>query len=110
MNKSEVVSEVARATRKSIHETETLMSAFLDKIQDGLKKDGCVQLSGFGTFNVRRHAARKGRNPQTGKVIDIKPAASVGFRAGKRLKEHLNVAESLATPAQPSQDAAHASG
>jgi nucleoid DNA-binding protein len=90
MNKSRVISEVARAIRKSITETETLINAFLEKIQDGLKKDGCVQLSGFGTFTVRRRTARKGRNPQTGEVIDINPAAFAGFRAGKRLKWHLN--------------------
>jgi len=106
MNKSKVVIEVARATQKSVIETETLINAFLQKIQDGLKKEGCVQLSGFGTFTVRRRNARKGRNPQTGEVIDISPAASVGFRSGKRLKGHLNVAATPTPP--PAGDAAGA--
>ena len=90
MNKSEAINEAAKVACKSVAETEALVNAFLERIQDGLKKDRCVQLSGFGTFVARQRTARKGRNPQTGAVIEIRPAVSVGFRAGRRLKGHLN--------------------
>lgn len=90
MNKSTVINEVARATGRSITETEVLINAFLTKVQDGLKKDRCVQISGFGTFVLRQRTARKGRNPMTGAIIDVNPSISVGFRAGKPLKGFLN--------------------
>ena len=57
------------------------------KARDGIKKDGNVQLIGFGTFAVKARAARTGRNPQTGATIKIKASKTVGFKAGAALKE-----------------------
>jgi DNA-binding protein HU-beta len=58
----------------------------LDGIAAGSKKDGNVQLIGFGTFAVKARAARTGRNPQTGATIKIKASKTVGFKAGAALK------------------------
>ena len=63
------------------------VDAVLDGIAAGIKKDGNVQLIGFGTFAVKSRAARTGRNPQTGATIKIKASKTVGFKAGAALKE-----------------------
>jgi DNA-binding protein HU-beta len=53
----------------------------------GLKKDGSVAIVGFGTWTVKKRAARTGRNPQTGEPIKIKASKTVGFKCGKALKD-----------------------
>ena len=66
---------------------ERAINAVIDGITAGIKKDGSVQLIGFGTFNVKSRAARKGRNPQTGAEMRIKASKTVGFKAGAALKD-----------------------
>lgn len=65
---------------------ERAVNAVIDAIEDGLKKDGLVQLIGFGTFQVKERSARKGRNPKTGEEIKIKATKTVSFKAGAALK------------------------
>ncbi|WEV71584.1 HU family DNA-binding protein [Lactobacillus sp. ESL0785] len=86
-NKAELVSEVASKTNLTKKDAATAVDAIFSSIQEDLAKGDKVQLIGFGTFEVRQRAARKGRNPQTGDEIEI-PASSVpAFRPGKALKE-----------------------
>jgi len=66
---------------------ERALNAVIDGMKTGLKKDGSVQLIGFGTFSVKSRAARMGRNPQTGEKIKIKASKTVGFKAGQALKD-----------------------
>ena len=90
MNKQELVEAVASnkvAGMESKASAERAVSAVLDGIEGGLKKDGMVQLIGFGTFVVKSRAARKGRNPATGAEIQIKASRTVGFKAGQALKD-----------------------
>ena len=63
------------------------MDALFDTITQTLAKEEKIQLIGFGTFEVRDRAARKGRNPQTGEEIDIAASKVPAFKAGKELKE-----------------------
>jgi DNA-binding protein HU-beta len=90
MNKQELV-EAVLADSKSGIETkaaaERAVNAVLGGIESGIKKDGVVQLIGFGTFQVKTRAARKGRNPSTGAEIKIKASKTVGFKAGVALKD-----------------------
>ena len=90
MNKQELV-DVVLANKNAGFETkaatERAVNAVIDGITTGIKKDGAVQLIGFGTFTVKSRAARKGRNPQTGKEIKIKASKTVGFKAGAALKD-----------------------
>jgi len=86
MNKTDLISEVAKATgtKKS---ARTAVEAVLNAIGKALKKKDTVTLIGFGTFAVKNRAARVGRNPQTGGELQI-PAKNVPvFRPGKDLKE-----------------------
>lgn len=85
MNKADLIDEVAKVveTKKA---AAAAVDCMIDVITKTLKKKGKVTLVGFGTFSVSKRAARKGRNPRTGKEIKI-PAKNVPkFSAGKELK------------------------
>ena len=90
MNKSELVAAMAAKTGKSKKETELALEAFVDSVKESLKKGEKVQLVGFGSFEVRKRAARKGRNPQTMKEIVIPASKAPVFKAGKALKDLVN--------------------
>ncbi len=87
MNKAELVSNVAERTDLTKKDAEKAVAAVLDTIGEALTKGDKVQLVGFGTFEVRERAARKGRNPQTGKELDIPATRVPVFKAGKALRD-----------------------
>ena len=91
MNKSELVEAVQGVLGKEAtkRQAEESLSAVLTSIAKGVKKDGKVQLIGFGTFEVKKRAARMGRNPKTGESMKIKASKSVGFKASSNLKASL---------------------
>ncbi|WP_297952587.1 HU family DNA-binding protein [uncultured Lactobacillus sp.] len=86
-NKAELVSEVAAKTKLTKKQVASTVDAIFESIQDNLAKGEKVQLIGFGTFEVRHRAARKGRNPQTGDEIEIPASEVPAFKPGKALKE-----------------------
>jgi DNA-binding protein HU-beta len=86
MNKGDLVVAVAKELKDSKAAAERAVNAVLANVKKGLKKDKKVQLVGFGTFEVRKRKARKGRNPRTGETITIKARKTVGFKAGQDLK------------------------
>ncbi len=90
MNKSELVEALSKKTGATKKDTEATVNAFVETVKATLKKGDKVQLVGFGTFEVRNRAARKGRNPQTGAEIKIKASKNPVFKAGKALKETVN--------------------
>ena len=90
MNKMELVAAVAEQAEISKKDAEKAVKAFTDVIADELKNGGKVQLVGFGTFEVSERAAREGRNPQSGKMMQIPASKAPKFKAGKALKDMLN--------------------
>ena len=90
MNKTELVAAMAEQAGLSKKDAEKALKAFTDVVADELKKDGKVQLVGFGTFEVSQRAAREGRNPQSGKVMQLAASKATKFKAGKALKDELN--------------------
>jgi nucleoid DNA-binding protein len=86
MNKGDLINEVAKvvSTKK---EAQAAVECFLTSVTKALKKKEPVTLVGFGTFKVDKRKARKGRNPQTGKEIQIKAKNVPKFVAGKALKD-----------------------
>jgi len=87
MNKSELIAAVAQSAGLTKKDTERAINAALDTITASLRSGGKVQISGFGTFEVKDREARIGRNPHTKEAIDI-PATSVPvFKASKALKD-----------------------
>lgn len=90
MNKAELVNELAERTGVTKKAAENFIKAFQETVTDALSKKEKVVIVGFGTFGVKSRPARKGRNPQTGKEMDI-PASNVpGFKCGKLLKDAVN--------------------
>ena len=89
MNKGELIEAVAASDNMSKAAAESCINAVLDAVGKGVAKDEKVQIAGFGTFSVRMRKARKGRNPRTGEEIMIKASKTVGFKAGKALREAL---------------------
>jgi len=87
VNKAELVSSVAEKADLTKKDVEKALSAMLDSISEALAKGDKVQLVGFGTFETRERAARKGRNPQTGEEISIAATKVPVFKAGKVLRE-----------------------
>lgn len=93
MNKQEMVEALAKKLDSSkAHASEVLDAVFAPTglIAAELKKGNRVQISGFGNFETRKRAARQGRNPQTGKTINIKASTVPAFRPGKALKDLVN--------------------
>ena len=91
MNKTELIASVAQKTELTKKDAEKAVKAVFDTVAEELAAGGKVQVIGFGTFEVRERAAREGRNPQYGKTITIAASKSPAFKAGKQLKELVNV-------------------
>jgi len=90
VNKQELISSVAEKSGLTKKDSEKAVNAVFSSIEETLAKGDKVQLVGFGTFEVRKRAARKGRNPQTGAEIQIKAAKVPAFKAGKALKDSVS--------------------
>ena len=90
MNKADLVAAVAAKTGDTKKNAEAAVNAFVDVVTESLKKGDKVQLVGFGSFEVRKRAARKGRNPQTKEEIKIPASKAPVFKAGKELKDLVN--------------------
>ena len=90
MNKAELVAAVAAKTGDTKKSAESNVNAFIEVVKEALKSGEKIQLVGFGSFEVRKRAARKGRNPQTKEEIKIPASKAPVFKAGKALKETVN--------------------
>ena len=90
MNKSQLIKSVAEKSdlsQKQVGETWALIEA---TILENLKAGEKIQLSGFGTFEIRERAERKGRNPKTGEVVSVPACKYLAFVPAKAIKESLN--------------------
>ena len=89
-NKQDLIEKVQSATGLTKKDAANAVNATFDIIREFLADSEKVQLVGFGSFDVRDRAARKGRNPQTGKEIAIPASKVPAFKAGKALKDAVN--------------------
>ena len=87
MNKAELIAAVAEKTGMSKKDTEAVVAATFEAVTETLAKGDKVQLVGFGSFEVKKRAARLGRNPKTKETIKIAAAKIPVFKAGKALKD-----------------------
>ena len=90
MNKAELIAAIAAKTGETKKTAEKLVNAFVETVTEALTEGDKVQLVGFGSFEVRKRAARKGRNPQTKEEIKIPASKAPVFKAGKALKDLVN--------------------
>ena len=87
MNKSELISKIAEKAELSKKDADKALTAFVETITDALVKGDKVALVGFGSLETKKRAARTGKNPQTGAVIEIPASTVPAFKAGKALKD-----------------------
>lgn len=89
MNKSELVSEIARKTGLSRRESEVGVQTMLDLIAKEIAKGGKVTLTGFGTFDVGKRKARAGVNPRTGDPIKISASKMPRFKPSRAMRDKI---------------------
>ncbi|MCI8525703.1 MAG: HU family DNA-binding protein [Oscillospiraceae bacterium] len=89
MNKTELITEVAKKTGMSKKDMERAVNATVDAITEALAAGDKVQLVGFGSFETKERGARVGRNPKTKESIEIPAARVPVFKAGKALKDEV---------------------
>ncbi len=91
MNKSELITAMAEQAELSKKDTEKALKAFVDVVSDELVKGEKIQIVGFGTFEVVERKEREGKKPGTDEIITIPASKSPKFKAGKALKDKVNV-------------------
>ena len=89
MTKADLIDAIADKTGLTKRAAGDALEIALENIKKGIKKEGRMSLPDFGTFSVRKRKARMGRNPQTGKTIQIKASKSVGFKPAPSFKKSL---------------------
>jgi DNA-binding protein HU-beta len=87
MTKADLVEAIAEQADLKKADAERALAAFVDTVAKALSRGQSLQITGFGTFEPRKRAARKARNPQTGEEIDVPATTVPAFRAGKSLKD-----------------------
>lgn len=87
MNKGELIDEVANEMDCTKVETKRTVECIFKNITDCLAEGDAVRLIGFGTFGIRKRAAREARNPRTGEKISVPAKSVLFFKAGKELKK-----------------------
>ena len=90
MNKTELIAAVAQSAGLTKKDTERVMNAALDAIAAEMRKGNKVQLSGFGTFEVKHREARVGRNPVTREAVKIPEGKVPTFKPSKALKDNIS--------------------
>lgn len=90
MNKQELVSAMAEKSGLTKVDSEKALNGMVEAVKDAMSKGDSIQLVGFGTFSVSERSARTGRNPQTGKEIQIAAKKIAKFKPGKALSESIN--------------------
>jgi integration host factor subunit beta len=90
MTKSDLIRWVSVKTEISYPEAENAVNAFVDTVKAALKKNGRVELRGFGSFSVREYDGYMGRNPRTGETVNVAPKKLPFFKVGKEMREAVN--------------------
>jgi DNA-binding protein HU-beta len=86
MNKADLVTRISNDADITRQQAEKAVTVLMESVQQALSDGDSVTLVGFGTFSVRSRAARKGRNPQTGRELFIPASKTPAFKAGKNLR------------------------
>ena len=87
MNKSDLIAKIADKAELTKKDAEKALNAFVESVTEALKAGDKVAVVGFGSFETKKRAARKAKNPQTGAIIDIPASTVPAFKVGKALKD-----------------------
>ena len=91
MNKADLIQQMTAKSGLTKKESEAALEAVISTVEETLVKGDKLVLVGFGTFETKSRAARKGRNPKTKEAIDIPACKVPAFKVGKGLKDKVNV-------------------
>ncbi len=98
MLKSELVQKLAEQNPHMYpRDIEKIVNAILDTIVDAMAQGGRAEIRGFGSFGVKKRDARTGRNPRTGETVSVSEKVVPVFKAGKEMRQRLNVSSSRVT-------------
>jgi integration host factor subunit beta len=101
MTKADLVEEVIRVTEMPRKESETVVETIFESIISALRENDKIEIRGFGSFRTRQRRGRVGRNPKTGEKVEVPPKKIPYFKPSKELKEFVNTAAAVASPAVP---------
>ncbi len=90
MNRQEIITAIANDSGLTKRDTDIFINSFINVVGDALVNGETVNIMGFGKFEVRERAPRKGVNPRTGEDITIAASKTPAFKAGKPLKDKVN--------------------
>lgn len=93
MRKQGLIDTLSKKANISKDKSTEVVNTMIDEITEALRRNETVNLVGFGSFAPKTRAARNGKNPRTGETIHIPETRSVGFKAGKQLKEAVSEEE-----------------
>ena len=90
MNKAKLIEKVSERVKIRSNVAKVIVDTIFDAMRESLEKGERIEIRGFGSFTVRDYGGYKGRNPKTGKVVDVPPKKLPYFKTGKELKERVN--------------------
>ena len=93
MNKEELIEKVSKRVLIRSDAARVIVNSIFDSMRESLEKGEGIEIRGFGSFVVRQYGAYKGRNPKTGKTVDVPPKKLPFFKVGKELKGRVNTTE-----------------
>ena len=90
MNKAKLIDKVSERVKIRSNVAKVIVDSIFGAMRESLEKGERIEIRGFGTFVVRDYGGYKGRNPKTGKIVDVPPKKLPYFKVGKELKEMVN--------------------
>ena len=90
MNKAKLIKKVSEKVKIRSNTAKVIVNTIFDSMRESLEKGERIEIRGFGSFTVRDYGGYKGRNPKTGKIVDVPPKKLPHFKTGKELKEMVN--------------------
>jgi len=93
MNKSELIEALAQKMNIPLREADSITNTFLDSMSETLNQGANIEIRGFGSFLVKEYSSYEGRNPKTGRRINVPPKKLPFFKVGKELRERVNASK-----------------
>ena len=90
MNKAKLIKKVSEKNKIQPREAKVILDNIFDEMKESLEKGERIEIRGFGSFAMRQYGGYKGRNPKTGKIVDVPPKKLPYFKVGKELKDLVN--------------------
>ncbi len=91
MNKAKLIEKVSERVQIPVNASKVIVNTVFDSMRESLERGEGIEIRGFGSFAVRKYGAYKGRNPNTGKTVEVPPKKLPHFKVGKELRKRVNI-------------------